>query len=140
MTWTKKEERLYNLNQGSLNISNKLESLIGDVIVEIPDEDWEKINQYSFFMEQADAYVRKWGVEPEGYNFDYEIMFACDVENDEDYARYIIAHEFGHLILGHADNPIVFSYDDQGEKWFQREKEADSLAEKWGFKNVESTG
>jgi hypothetical protein len=139
MTWTQKEQRLYALNQGLLNISNKLESLIGDVIVKIPDAEWEKIAQYSFCMGQSDASIRKWGVIPEGYDFDYEIEFRNDLQNNEEYARFIIAHEFAHFVLGHVDNPIISS-DDQDEEWLQREKEADSLAEKWGFKKVESMG
>jgi hypothetical protein len=131
---TKKEERLYALNAGLLNISNKLESLIGDVIVKIPDDQWEKIDESSFLMEQAAAFTRKWGVEPEGYNFDYEIAFKEDLEDDENFARHTIAHEFAHIVLGHVDNPLPFDTNEHlSSRYFAREKEADELAEKWGF-------
>jgi hypothetical protein len=133
--WSKKEDRHYALHGGGLiNITNRLDSLVADVIAEISDDQWKKIDQFSYLMEQGAAFTRKWGVEPKGYNFDYEITFQEDLEDDENFARYIIAHEFAHIVLGHVDDPLPCDPDDHlSSRALGQEKEADELAEKWGF-------
>jgi hypothetical protein len=46
----------------------------------------------------------------------------------EEEVMSVIAHEIAHFILGH--------FEDYHKPWENREKEADNLIEKWGFRGV----
>jgi len=64
-----------------------------------------------------------------GYTDKYCIIINCPLIPNLRTFRYTIAHEVAHYILGHGH----IKRTDSISKNNQDEKEADALAEKWGF-------
>lgn len=130
-----KESRLYNL---TLNTSPELMKLIGDVILKIPEDQWAAIKGKKILIHQATGIVQKCGVYTNGWRWDYQLILAKDLEKDPDYAKFIIAHDFAHILLGYPDHPVPFDTKPKSEREGlsykdQADKLAVMLAAKWGF-------
>ena len=130
-----KESRLYNL---TLNTSLELMKLIVDVIVKIPEDQWAAIKSKKILIHQATGIAQKCGVYTNGWRWDYQLILAKDLEKDPDYAKFIIAHDFAHILLGHPDRSVPFDTKPKSEREGlsykdQADKLAVMLAAKWGF-------
>ncbi len=86
-----------------------------NVLTVIPDSCAEEFQSFSIFEAHS-----PWGahVDEENIYLDSDLL-----KEPKDVAIGTIAHEFAHLFLGHAAPGSL-----------QNEYEADTLAEKWGFK------
>lgn len=96
-------------------VSTAMDSLVKHVLTVIPDSCAEEFPSFSIFEAHS-----PWGAHVDEEN----IYLYSDLLNEpKDVAIGTIAHEFAHLFLGHAAPGSL-----------QNEYEADTLAEKWGFK------
>ncbi|NIO21059.1 MAG: hypothetical protein GTN76_10055 [Candidatus Aenigmarchaeota archaeon] len=91
-----RESRLYNL---ALSTSPELMKLIVEVVVKIPEDQWAVIKGKKILIHQATGTVQKCGVNTNGGVWDYQVILAKDLEKDPDYAKFIIAHDFAHILL-----------------------------------------
>lgn len=119
---------IYFMFNGKLVGNRRMKSMVCKTLVRMPDKVIRFITQKCwFFASMEDA----WGFTFTGNDLkDNHLIFLSDELLMEDEAQifYTIAHEIGHVILGHR-NSILIKQDKTKIK--RQEKEADEFARRW---------
>lgn len=110
---------------GKLVGTKKLKENVCEVVVKLPENLQEYVTEYVWFVgSMADA----WGYTFTGNDLiDQHLIFLSDdlLSQDKEQIHWSIAHEIGHVILGHKNNIFV----KQSKQHVNRqEEEADQFA------------
>ena len=92
---------------GKLVGTKKLKENVCEVVAQLPEDMQRYVTEYVWFVgSMADA----WGYTFTGNDLaDQHLIFLSDdlLSQDEDQIHWSIAHEIGHVILGHKNNIFV---------------------------------